>query len=308
MSIPTIRMKTRLPPSTRAPPTAARGWRYRLLASTGASGSDASGIIASSGGSTSATRALLGRVILTTFHRAVPRHDLAWCPGGCRCAHVSGRAPVPHRALRCDRGRNGVRRRGHGRGGVRREDLHLVPLRLDGRYRPVLVGEERNEEDGSEDDDRPVGREEPPSSPPERLWWGDDDVITRLDRIKLCGMFRRHGLFREIAVHHRRVELLHVHEVGVPDEDRENGENGLCTVGRLCRRDELAREDARRRDRIPHHEARHCHEDRAPDDRPVLELLRERESPLIGRLAAEPEVCLLYTSPSPRDGLLSRMP
>src|SRR5665811_774671 len=178
MSIPTIRMKTRLPPSTRAPPTAARGWRYRLLASTGASGSDASGVIASSGGSTSATRALLGRVILTTFHRAVPRRDLAWCPGGCRCAHVVGRSPVPHRALRCDRGRSGVRRRGHGRGGVRREDLHLVPLRLDGRYRPVLVGEERNEEDGSEDDDRPVGREEPPSSPLERLWWGDDVVIT----------------------------------------------------------------------------------------------------------------------------------
>ena len=37
--------------------------------------------------------------------------------------------------------------------------------------------------------------------------------------------------------------------------------------------------------------------------------LREEESPLLSKNESEPsESCLLYTSPSPRDGLLSRMP
>ena len=44
----------------------------------------------------------------------------------------------------------------------------------------------------------------------------------------------------------------------------------------------------------------------------VGKCLRELDAPTLARLGAGPfalfEICLLYTSPSPRDGLLSRMP
>ena len=46
-----------------------------------------------------------------------------------------------------------------------------------------------------------------------------------------------------------------------------------------------------------------------PDQGEGLMVLDELErGPLAGNMPARDEICLLYTSPSPRDGLLSRMP
>ena len=49
-----------------------------------------------------------------------------------------------------------------------------------------------------------------------------------------------------------------------------------------------------------------------PQDRDQRAVLRERDQPGgladVRRVGGEGELCLLYTSPSPRDGLLSRMP
>ena len=44
------------------------------------------------------------------------------------------------------------------------------------------------------------------------------------------------------------------------------------------------------------------------DDRAVHDLLWTKAAEAAAKSGREPDTCLLYTSPSPRDGLLSRMP
>jgi len=99
-----------------------------------------------------------------------------------------------------------------------------------------------------------------------------------------------HLWFGEVALHHRPIEVTEVNEVRVPHQDRENRKDRLPAVRRLRCGDELTREDLRRGNRVPHHESRHRHEDRPPDDRPVLQLLSEGELRFARRLRPESEV------------------